>query len=258
IGAERQRGNFALFFHDTHHRAVTARKQMEAFDLRCYDGVLAYGRVLTNLYLEAGWTRRAWTWHEAADIRIFRPHPGVSKTEDLVFIGNWGDDERAAELAEFFIEPVKMLRLKAAVHGVRYPQPAMTALLHAGIDFRGWIANFKVPKVFATSRTTVHVPRRPYAKVLPGIPTIRPFEALACGMPLVSSFWCDAEGLFVPGKDYLVARDGNEMKQHLTAILSSSSLAEDLAAHGMETIRSRHTCAHRVDQLLEIYDQLDL
>jgi len=258
IGEERRSRKFGLFFHDTHHRAVTARKQMEAYDLRYYDGVLAYGRVLKNLYLEAGWKKRAWTWHEAADIRVFRPHPGAGKSEDVVWIGNWGDDERAAELQEFFIDPVKALGCKGLVHGVRYPESALAALSGAGIEFRGWVPNFKVPECFAAARVTVHVPRRPYTEALPGIPTIRPFEALACGIPLVSALWQDLEGLFTPGKDYLLARDGREMEQHLRKILNNQSLSEDLAAHGLETIHSRHTCAHRVDQLLHIYDELAL
>ena len=33
----------------------------------------------------------------------------------------------------------------------------------------------------------MHVPRRPYVETLPGIPTIRPFEALACGTPVVAA-----------------------------------------------------------------------
>jgi spore maturation protein CgeB len=256
VGQERQRGHFALFFHDTHHRMLTAREQMETYDLSHYDGVLAYGRVLTNLYLETGQTKRAWTWHEAADVRVFQPLEDVAKTQDVIWIGNWGDNERAAEIQEFLIEPIKTMRLRAMVHGVRYPEEGLRLLADAGIDFRGWIANFNVPKVLATARVTLHVPRRPYAKALPGIPTIRPFEALACGIPLISSFWDDVEGLFRPGKDYLVARDSQEMKEHLRAILSNESLAADLAAHGLETVRSRHTCAHRVDELLEIYDQI--
>ena len=40
---------------------------------RYYDGVLAYGNVLRELYLFRGWAERAWTWHEAADTRVFRP-----------------------------------------------------------------------------------------------------------------------------------------------------------------------------------------
>ncbi len=52
---------------------------------------------------------------------------------------------------------------------------------HAGIAYGGWIANFDVPDLFGRYRATVHVPRRPYVEQLNGIPTIRPFEALACG-----------------------------------------------------------------------------
>ncbi|HZX64373.1 MAG TPA: glycosyltransferase, partial [Myxococcales bacterium] len=100
--------------------------------------------------------------------------------------------------------------------------------------------------------------RGPYVRALPGIPTIRPFEALACGIPLVSAPWHDVERLFEAGKDYLVARDGNEMKQHLSALLRDSELRSRLAQHGLQTIRARHTCAHRVDELLEICASLGI
>ena len=75
---------------------------------------------------------------------------------------------------------------------------------------------------------TVHVPRRPYTRLLPGIPTIRMFEALACGIPLVSAPWDDCEGLFTAGDDYLVAQNGAEMRRHLAALRADSALRADL------------------------------
>lgn len=241
-----------LFFHDTHHRALTAPDEMARYDLSHYDGVLAYGKVLSELYLARGWTRRAWTWHEAADTRLFRPLGGVERKRDLVWIGNWGDDERSAELHEFLIGPIAELELDAQVFGVRYPASGRKALASAGAHYGGWLANFRVPEAFASARATVHVPRRPYVRQLPGIPTIRPFEALACGIPLVSAPWEDTESLFRPGTDYLLARDGAEMRRQLRAVLSDHALARALAASGRETILARHTCAHRVDELLAI------
>ena len=98
----------------------------------------------------------------------------------------------------------------------------------------------------------MHIPRRPYVERLPGIPTIRPFEALACGIPLVCSPWRDIERLFEPGRDFLVARNGAEMKKHLRALLADKKMARDLADYGLQTIRARHTCAHRVEELLSI------
>jgi spore maturation protein CgeB len=91
---------------------------------------------------------------------------------------------------------------------------------------------------------------------LPGIPTIRVFEALACGIPLVSAPWCDSEHLFTPGADFLVARNGREMREHLHAVLHDAQLAQQMAEHGRRTILARHTCTHRVDELLAIYAEL--
>ncbi|MFL5309177.1 MAG: glycosyltransferase, partial [Myxococcales bacterium] len=191
-------GRFRLLFHDTHHRSASAPHEIGKYDLSFYDGVLAFGRVVRDLYLRKGWARRAWTWHEAADIRVFRPK--MARPEwDLVWIGNWGDGERSAELHEFLLRPVKELGLRALVHGVRYPEHALAALRDAGIEYRGWLPNFEVPDVFARARVAVHVPRGPYTLALPGIPTIRPFEAMACGIPLISAPWNDAERLFRDG-----------------------------------------------------------
>ena len=257
IGKWRSRNSsLRLLFHDTHHRAVTAPDEIRGMDLQHYDGVLAYGNVLRELYLRNAWTQRAWTWHEAADTRIFFPHPEVSPDKDLVWIGNWGDDERASELHEYLIEPCRALRLNAAVHGVRYPDHAIAALARAGVAYRGWLPNFRVPQVFASAKVTVHVPRRPYVKAMPGIPTIRPFEALACGIPMVSAPWDDVEGLFRPGKDFLVADCGKRMTQHLRAILCEPAVGRSLADEGRKTILARHTCHHRVDELLAIHAEI--
>jgi spore maturation protein CgeB len=249
-------GRFRLLFHDTHHRTVTAPQEMARYDLRHYDGVLAFGEVIRRLYLSRGLSRRAWTWHEAADTRVFRPLPSLEPVEDLVWVGNWGDDERTAELHEFLLGPVNSRALKARVHGVRYPDEAKRALAAAGIQYGGWLPNHEAPRTFARARLTVHVPRRPYASALPGIPTIRVFEALACGIPLVSAPWEDAEGLFTPGRDFLVARDGAEMERHLGMLLSDEAGRDELAAHGRRTVLARHTCAHRVDELLGICREL--
>ncbi len=256
IGRHRRDHRYRLFFHDSHHRAVTNPVAMSAFDLCDYDGVLVYGEALRQVYLERGWgARNVWTWHEAADTRVFHPRPEIRRTRDLVWIGNWGDEERSAELREFLTEPARRLGLTTTVHGVRYPADARAELRSAGIDFRGWLPNFRVPEVFAAHRVTLHVPRRPYVESLPGIPTIRPFEALACGIALISAPWNDCEGLFTPGKDFLVAKNGREMQRQLRAVLSDKRMARELATHGRATILAQHTCAHRVDQLLEIVRQ---
>jgi len=256
VGEHRRRhSSYQLFFHDTHHRSATDPASMAAYDLRHYEGVLAYGAVIRDCYRANGWASNAWTWHEAADTNVFRPLPASGKHGDLVWVGNWGDGERTEELREFLIEPVKALGLKARVYGVRYPAQAVDELQKAGIEFGGWLPNYRVPEVFARYRVTVHVPRRPYARALPGIPTIRPFEAHACGIPMISAPWNDTEGLFRAGRDFLYAGDGAEMKSQLRNVLASPELARKLASNGLETIQTRHTCAHRVDEFFAIAER---
>jgi spore maturation protein CgeB len=256
IGEHRRHHGYRLLFHDTHHRAVTDPQGIAAYDLRHYDGVLAFGQVIRDLYIENGWAKRAWTWHEAADPNVFYARQAVHKRGDLVWIGNWGDDERTAELHEFLLKPVKSLGLRATVFGVRYPESARRALEDAGIEYGGSLPNHDAPRVFSQYQVTVHVPRRPYVQALPGIPTIRVFEALACGIPLVSAPWNDAEHLFTPGVDFAVARNGREMTRELARLLDDPAAALQMAEHGRETILRRHTCAHRVDELLQIDAEL--
>jgi spore maturation protein CgeB len=258
LGRMRLEGaRFKLLFHDTHHRAVTAPDAMSRFDFSGYDGVLAFGAVLRDIYLERAWIQRAWVWHEAADTRMFRPLDSEGgERRDLVFIGNWGDDERTAELREFVLDPVAELRLSATFHGVRYPDDVVRSLRRAGVQYRGWLPNFRVPTAFANHRLTVHVPRRAYREALPGIPTIRVFEALACGMTLISAHWNDCEELFRAGSDYLSAGSGAEIKRQLALVLEDAAFAKALAEHGRQTVLARHTCAHRVDELMSILSEL--
>jgi spore maturation protein CgeB len=232
---------------------------MAAYDLSGYDGVLAFGAALAEVYRREGWASRVWTWHEAADVRRFAPPPAEAepRRRGLVWIGNWGDGERTAELEQFLFRPARAMALPLAVHGVRYPPKALALLERYGAVYRGWVANAAAPVLFARHLATVHVPRRFYASILPGIPTIRVFEALACGIPLVSAPWDDAEGLFTPGGDYLVARDGEAMGRHLFALKHDPDLRAELAERGLATTRARHTCAHRADELLAIVASLE-
>jgi spore maturation protein CgeB len=252
VGAAAAASRVVALFHDTHHRAVTAPQELAGLDLRGYAGVLAFGEVLREIWLRQNWVDRAWTWHEAADTRLFKPLPDTPRVGDLIWIGNWGDGERAAELEEFLLAPVRELGLNARLHGVRYPPEALARFRGAGFDYQGWIPNYRVPQAFARFGCTVHVPRQAYARRLPGIPTIRVFEALACGIPLVSAPWEDSEGLFAPGEDFLVAADGAAMRERLRALREDTALAAELARRGRAVIEKRHSCAHRVDELLRI------
>jgi spore maturation protein CgeB len=251
-------GRFRVLYHDPHHRSVTEPREVEASGLSAYDGVLAAGEAAREAHRSRGWGRRVWAWHEAADTNLFRPLPRTRTDGDLVWIGNWGDDGRTRELRQFLLGPIRSLGLRARTHGARYPERLLDELGAAGITHGGWLPNVRVPLVFARHRVTVHVPRRAFVEALPGVPSIRVLEALACGIPLVCSPWNDVEGLFRPGTDFLVARDGAQMAKHLRSILADDGLASSLARHGLERIAARHTCRHRALELEAIARELGI
>jgi spore maturation protein CgeB len=240
-------GSFVLLFRDHQRRTAVAR-----YDLTHYDAVLTSGKVLAGIYRHHGWCRRAYVWHEAADTRVFRPQSGEPEV-DVVWLGDWDDGERTAQLSEFLLEPARQLGLRGMAYGVSYPGAAIVALRAAGLMYGGWVPNHAVPARYATARMTVHVPRR---SQLPGVPAIGLFEALACGISVVSAPWDDCEGLFTSGADYLTARTGREMQALMGALRHDAQLRRELARHGRATIERRHTCAHRVDELLEIVGEL--
>ncbi|MFW2828793.1 CgeB family protein [Sphingomonas sp. ID0503] len=253
IGALRKTGvAFTLLFHDTHHRAVSDPDAIRAFDLSGYDGVLAFGETLSEVYRRWGWAGRVWTFHEAADTRLFHPPEQEGDRNGLIWIGNWGDGERTQEIETFLLRPAQAAGLSLDIHGVRYPDAAKDLLARYGATYRGWAPNAAAPALFASRIATVHVPRRYYTTILPGIPTIRVFEALACGIPLLSAPWDDSEGLFRIGQDFLMAPDEAAITRHMREIRRDQDLRNALIASGLETIRARHTCSHRVDELLAI------
>ncbi len=254
IGSRRAQGaSFTLLFHDTHHRAVTAPEELERFDLEGFDGVLAFGNALHQIYLKLGWASRAFTWHEGADIDLYHPLPHIRPRQDLVWIGNWGDDERRIELERYLIEPVASLGLSAKIYGVRYPETALEAIAAAGMEYGGWLPAHRVPAAFARARLTVHVPRGPYTRSLPGIPTIRMFEAMACRIPIASAPWDDVEELFAPGT-YLRVNGGEQMKAALDMLLRDTDLATAVSEAAYSHVVEHHTCRQRAIELLNIVE----
>jgi spore maturation protein CgeB len=250
-----RRAGAAVLFHDTHHRPWSDPESIARFDLDAFDGVIAFGEVLREVYRDRFGVRRSWTLHEAADVRRFRPLQRERRS-DVVWIGNWGDEERTAELRAYWLDAARRFpELRFTAHGARYPEYALEELRGAGVEFRGWAPSLRVPELFAGSRVTLHVPRRAYVEALRGIPTIRVFEALACGIPLVSAPWRDDEGLFRPG-DYVAVETPAAMAAALHRLATDEDARREQAARGLETILARHTCDHRAAELLEIVREL--
>jgi len=247
---------FRALFHDTHHRAYTNAAEILRFALHLFDGVLAFGEPIRAIYCDGFGVPQAWTFHEAADVSHFHPLAADRET-DLLWIGNWGDEERTRELMEFLVGPVAELRnCKTVAYGVRYPEVGRQSMAEAGIEYRGYLPSLMTPHAYSASALSLHVPRRQYTNGLSGIPTIRMFEAMACGATLICAPWKDAEQLFHEGEDYIVVNSGAEMKTKMQRLLRDDSARRQIGANGRATILQRHTCAHRAAQLVDICEDL--
>jgi spore maturation protein CgeB len=255
--ALRETMGFKLVFHDTHHRASSSPEQLHSFGLNRFDCVLAFGEALRTIYRERFGIEQVRVLHEAADVTVFTPMPNIEKTIDAVWIGNWGEGERSQEIRSYYLDPAKALSSEARFEqfGVRYPEDGLDALRAAGIVYRGYLPNLDAPRVYASTRLTVHIPRQQYSAAMKGIPTIRVFEALACGIPLISAPWEDCEKLFSPC-DYTKVENTYEMVDAMRQILRDPARAEEQAYQGRETVLARHTCDHRANELTAICEEI--
>ena len=189
IGALRRRGGrFTLLFHDTHHRAVSDPDAITALRSRRLRRRArlrrSAGRGLSPLGLGRPRLRLARS----------RRHPPVPPAAHANLaerprldrqLGRRRAQRRAARHS--CSSRPQRLGLPLDIYGVRYPDArARRARGTTARRYRGWLPNAEVPDVFAAHLATVHVPAPPLCRALPGIPTIRVFEALACGIPLVS------------------------------------------------------------------------
>ncbi len=252
----REESGFRLLFHDTHHRASSSPESFAEMGLARFDGVLVFGEALRRIYRERFGVERVWTLHEAADTTVFHPLPDRRCEQEVVWVGNWGEGERATELREFLVAPAAALpETRFQVFGVRYPQDGLDALAAAGIGYGGYLPNLAAVETYARSRLTLHVPRQQYSAVMTGIPTIRVFEALACGIPLLSAPWQDTEALFRSG-DFRFVRTGVEMTDAIRHLLAHPEEARAQAERGRETVLARHTCVHRARELMAILEEI--
>ncbi len=253
---ERRRYGFRTLLHDTHHRAWSEPALLDRLPLRELDGVIAFGESVRQLYEKDGRARRSYTLQEGADVVHFRMRGETEAVDDVVWLGNWGDEERTRELEEFLFQPVREAQAKTKIYGVRYPVEARARLQQTGISYGGYLANLDAPAAYARARVTMHIPRGPYAGALPGIPTIRVFEALASGMALLSAPWTDSETLFIAGKDYWPVRNRVEAAALLVQLLSRPKQRKELGRQGAATVAARHTCGHRAQELEAICHDL--
>ena len=78
-------------------------------------------------------------------------------------------------------------------------------------------------------------------------PSVRVFEAAACGVPIVTDAWPGLEGFFVCGEEILVARNAQDVVDHLQNL--DAPARRRIGAAGRARVLGAHTAAHRAAEL---------
>ena len=232
----RARGRrFTLLFHDTHHRAVTEPEAHRPLrPRRATTACSPSATCCASSTCARGWARRAWTWHEAADTRALPPARRASSAE-----ATWSGSATGATASAppSCTSSCSSRCRRLGLRGAR-PRRALPgeALQRAGATPASSYARLAAePPGAAASSPATASPSTcragPTSRRCPASPPSASFEALACGIPLVSAPWDDAEGLFPPGRDFLVAaRRRGDARGTCARCCDDAELRRELAA----------------------------
>ncbi|WP_237477264.1 CgeB family protein [Lichenibacterium dinghuense] len=172
----------------------------------------------------------------------YRPWTG-EKRFDLSYLGTYSDD-RQPVLERLLIEPARRApHLSFCVAGPQYP---------ATIDWPANVTRFEHvgpadhPEFYGVSRFTLNVTRADMVRA-GWSPSVRLFEAAACGTPIISDPWDGQGEIFRDGRDILVARDGDAVLGALTRMGEAERSA--LGAAGRARLLEAHTAGHRAAEL---------
>ena len=169
---------------------------------------------------------------------------------DLGYLGTYSADRQPALEALLCGPACEWPRGRFAVFGPQYP------------DAVGWPGNVhrvehcppdQHQAFYAAQRFTLNVTRADMVRA--GFsPSVRLFEAAACGTPVISDWWDGLDTLFTPGEEIVIAREGRDV---LTALCETSEATRrELAERARARFLAHHTGRHRAAELVGYADEV--
>jgi spore maturation protein CgeB len=174
----------------------------------------------------------------------------LEKEYSLGYLGTYSDD-RQPTVENFLIRPANLIRQeKFVVVGPGYPSEVhwpenITRIEHLPPDLHREFYN--------RQKFTLNVTRQAMIK-LGFSPSVRLFEAAACGVPIISDYWKGLTDLFEEGTEILIARSTEDMLFVLKNTSEEKRRAIGEAAR--KKIMNSHTAAHRALELLTYYQEV--
>ena len=200
------------------------------------------GPMLQELEQDFG-AQRAVPLYCSVDAEEYRSWPVHKRYQsDMSYMGTYAPD-RQPKIEHLFCEPARRLPQQSfLLAGPQYPP-----------NLR-WPANVRRirhlnprwhPRFYSSSRLTLNVTRR--AMVQAGYsPSVRVFEAAACGATMVSDNWPGLDSFFVPGREILVPADPGDVVAYLTA--TDDAELRRIGRSAQERVLAEHTAERRAQQ----------
>jgi spore maturation protein CgeB len=204
------------------------------------DMVLTYGggRPVMRAYRDLG-AQDCVPIYNALDADTHHPvAPDDRFAADLAFLGNRLPD-RDARVAEFFVGPATKLPGQQFLLGGSGWEGALEP---ANIRVIGHVPTGDHNAFNATPRMVLNVARDSMAAN--GFsPATRVFEAAGAGACLITDAWEGIDLFLKPGEEVLVARDGQDVADMLTA--TDAAAAARIGQRALARVLSEHTYEHR-------------
>jgi spore maturation protein CgeB len=182
----------------------------------------------------------------SADPEFYRPQQ-VRPQWSLGYLGTYSDD-RQPSLERLLLAPAATLAdERFVVAGSSYPEDVKWPQNVERIEH---LPQHEHPKFYSAQRFTLNLTRADMRE-LGFSPSVRLFEAAACGTPMISDRWPGIETIFEPMSEILLASDTREVTQILEHLPEDRRLS--IAERARRRILAEHTPDHRARQLEAYY-----
>jgi spore maturation protein CgeB len=210
-----------------------------------FDVYLSFTGGPTLQRLEQRWgARAARAFYCMVDEDAYAPAV-VPRRWELGYLGTYGVDRQPA-LDRMLIETARRAPSASfVVAGPQYPDPA--AWPH-NVEHVAHLPPGEHRAFYSAQRFTVNVTRADM--ITAGwSPSVRLFEAAACGVPVISDPWSGLDAFFVPGEEIWVVSSTEEVVQILATCDDEQRDAMGAAARAR--VLREHTADHRAGELEE-------
>ena len=180
----------------------------------------------------------------SADPELNAPDPAAERVYDLGYLGTYSPD-RQPTLDALLCTPARQWpQGRFSVTGPQYPA---TIDWPANVDRSEHAPPDRHRQFYASQRFTLNVTRADMIRAGYS-PSVRLFEAAACGTPIISDEWDGLDTLFEDGTEIVIARRPQDVLAVLRDMPEADRLA--MAARARARVLHSHTGRHRAEELL--------